>query len=180
MLFVGNSMRHVALFAVALTFSLSCFGATEYPLTGEALSAFFEHPFNFARGATRDEVLRSLGRPVKEARSARQNPHDRTVTDVLYTFQYDSLELRIGAFPGATPPAAGPMLVVLTSAKYKLKHQLQVGSSKKEVQRVLGWPETDFEMSTWSYRGDDAGYLWLQFTFHNDRVSRIKWSQTWD
>ena len=126
------------------------------------------------------EVLRSLGRPVKEARSTRQNPHDRTATDVFYTFQYEGLELRIGAFPGATPPTAGPMLVVLTSAKYKLKHQLQVGSSKKEVQRVLGWPETDFEMSTWSYRGDDAGYLWLQFTFHNDRVSRIIWSQTWD
>jgi hypothetical protein len=117
---------------------------------------------------------------MKETRSTRKNPHNPTITDVFHTFQYDGLEVQIGAFPGATPPAAALMQVVLTSGRYKLRHKLQVGSSKKDVQRVLGWPETDFKMMKWSYRGDEAGYLWLEFTFRNDQVSRIEWSQTWD
>ena len=173
-------MCQIALLTFVLTLSISNPAATNFPLTGEALSSFIEHPFDFALGMTRKDVLKSLGAPVKEARSTRQNPHDPTVTDVFYTFQYDGLEVRTGEFPGASPPAAGLILVVFTNGKYKLKHHLQVGSSKKDVQRVLGWPETEFGMAMWTYQGDEAGYVWLTFTFHNEQVSRIEWSQTWD
>jgi hypothetical protein len=108
-------MYQLALLALVLAFSSSAPAASKYPLTGKAFSEFIEHPFDFALGATRDEVLKSLGPPLREAKSTQQNPHDPKVTDTFNTFRYDGLELRIGTFPGATPPANAVLLVEVTS-----------------------------------------------------------------
>jgi hypothetical protein len=86
--------------------------------------------------------------------------------------------LRIGFFPATDPPTSGLILVEITSNKYKLKHELQVGSSKRDVQRVLDWPQADVKMNKWSY--SDEGYVVLEFTFDNDRVSQMEWASTWD
>jgi len=178
MFFADKAMRKVALLAVSLFVCLPPVSpATKYPLSGDAYVCFVTKPFDFPIGTRRVEVLKSLGPPTKERRSTRKNPHDSTVTDVFHDFWYNGLMLRTAWFPAATPPSSALLLVVVTSRKHRLKHQLQVGSPKRDVLRVLGSPESGIKTQRWSYSADTVS---LEFTFENNRVSRIRWSSDWD
>jgi hypothetical protein len=89
------------------------------------------------------------------------------------------LEVRIAAFPGTNPPTVDLTEVRITSARYQLKYGLRVGSSRKQVRRILGRFDENTETPTWEYEAHD-GYLSLRFTFDNDRVTKIEWFNEYD
>ena len=136
--FAAKASRQLILPAVLLGFVLPAVAATKYPLTDRAYDDFVLSPFDFTLGVNREEVVKSLGHPKKENQWTEKNAHVPTLRNVFREFWYDGLMLRTGLFTAVDPPASGLILVVVTSNIYKLKHQLEVGSSKGDVQRVLG------------------------------------------
>jgi len=108
-----------------------------------------------------------------------RNPDNRGIDGVIEHLYYEGVNMRLGTFPGASPPSVALLSVSISVQKWALKYGLRVGVSKRQVQRVLRWPEVGYEMSTWKYQ-DESGTCTLEFTFRQDRVARIDWSNEWD
>jgi len=172
-------MVRAAFVAAVLAFPAFWFDGVSFPLSQEQVGKFVESPFAFVVGATRGEVEKRFGRPKKYDRTLVRNPHNHRLNDVIEDLQYDDLDIRLGTFPGASPPSIGLISVSITAQRWPLKYGLRVGSPKRQVQRVLRWPEAGYEMSTWKYQ-DESGNWTLEFTFRQDRVARIDWSNEWD
>ena len=165
--------------AVVLTVPAFWFDGASFPLSRGQLGRFVESPFAFVVGTTRDEVEKRFGRPNQYDQSVVRNPHNHKLSDVIEHLKYEGLDMRLGTFPGATPPSVALLSVSITAQKWTLKYGLRVGVSKRQVQRVLRWPEVGFEMATWKYQ-NESGTCSLEFTFRQGRVTRIDWSNEWD
>ena len=147
----------------------------------------------FPLGKSRAEITASLGPPRAATVRKLRNQHDPTRIDELHELAYDGLRVLLYRITAEDREFVTDLS--LTSAKYRVKWGLGVGSTKEAVRRVLGGgfgalaaPDSRIEppargqrcaevdgVCTYRYDGfEQKSHVF--FSFRGGRVSRIDWT----
>ena len=147
----------------------------------------------FPLGKSRAEITASLGPPRAATVRRLRNQHDPAQIDELHELAYDGLRVLLYRVTGEHREFVTDLS--LTSAKYRVKWGLGVGSTKEAVRRVLGGgftalaaPDSRIEppargqrcaevdgVCTYRYDGvEQRSHVF--FSFRGGLVSRIDWT----
>ena len=175
---------------------------TEEPLPGtpqQRLIRYFES-VNMIFGKSRAEIIANLGTPKqisteKElSRAKKLSPEDRRLIEghdsetknKIIESVYAGLSIR--TLKVNSPPYREFVYdVTVTSNRYKMPWNLNVGSLHKDVRRILGNPARSadnreiYEVVYFDDKGHPIGYIdHITFSFHGNTVSRIRWQMHLD
>lgn len=92
-------------------------------------------------GATYSQINRRLGRPRTVVIKREKNRYRPGANDTIWQLAYPGLELEVHRLPASVKTAESPysiLLVNVRSARYRMRHGLNVGTPVREVLRVLG------------------------------------------
>ena len=123
--------------------------------------------------------LRRMGKVIKE--SVRQIPHkdDPSKSDEIHDIQFDGMSIAayLAHFDGIEQMAVTD--VVITTSKWPVKYNLNIGSSRKLIEQTLGSDmKLHNDINEWSY-GDGLGSV--SFTFDKEnKATSIKWHTDMD
>lgn len=133
----------------------------------------------FNLGANKDEIIRNLGEPEWSNSLNTENRHDPGVMDSISELSYSGLFIRV--YSATEVKRDMIMYIMITSDKYKLKSNLNVGTSKNLVKKVLGEPSEQVlgqpsgkNGDAWRY-DDSESISHIQFHFSNDLIDKIEW-----
>lgn len=101
-------------------------------------------------------TLRTLAPLLGEDRVSRQNPHDPKLTDWFETLKYEGLTV----YGSVQRGELRPIQVSITSAKWAIRRNLNVGAKESALKSVLGEP-SEIKGAVLSYRGETE-----QIDFH--------------
>lgn len=173
---------------------LSCLTCcSRRPLPGtpqQRLERFFDTR-NQVFGNSRAEIIENLGKPKLERTDddlSQENEltaedrrlllgHASEPINQITELVYDGLSLKI--LKVNSPPYSEFVYdLTVTSAKRKMSWDLNIGSPRQKVRRILGNPSRSDDLTD-SYdvvhSGDPTGYTNLVvFTYHDSRVDRIR------
>lgn len=100
------------------------------------------------------EQLRKMGDLVREKTALVANIHYPSQADEIRTFEFDGLVLE-AYFPNRESQRGFITEITVTKSRWKLKFDLRVGVSAKELQAVLGEPD-ERDDTHLEYCGDKA------------------------
>lgn len=136
------------------------------------INEFFEDGFVGGLGSKEEEVIKKLGPPKKIKREYpnynKPLEHNYESIDLFY----DGLHINIYKDPYSLREFVS-IPDGLTSDKYKMKWELNIGCSKKHVLDTLGrpsWPNRTKDSLTYYAEGNN-----LHFYFKEDKLIKIEW-----
>lgn len=157
------------------------------------IDEMIEAGLGFRLGRSRAEITASLGPPRAAAVRTIRNQHDPARIDELHDLTYDGL--RVLLYRVTAEDREFITDLSLTSAKYRVKWGLGVGSAKEAVRRVLGPGFTPLAAPDSRIAPPDIGHpcdeldgvcthrydgfeqrSHVYFSFRGGRVSRIDWT----
>lgn len=125
----------------------------------------------------REEVIRLLGKPKHIKKEKPSKAPGEAYMCAIYWVEYEGLELTF--LEGKKCSYHGLQSISITSNKYKVKHNIGVGSSKEQVIRVLGKPvDSQDNKVFYPYDKEDVDLVGNKAIFYfdsNNRVSKIEW-----
>lgn len=164
----------VILLFIALTAGTSF--ASDYVIAKD----FVDNGFFLKKGekTTKNELIRRLGKPKRIEKRVDTSQSGEASNCTLYYLIYEGLHLTV--LEGGKCGFKGLQYISITSSKYKLKHDLGVGTPKERVLHILGKPvfSRSNEMC-YPYDQEDEDLTGTHVDFYFDarnRVSRIDWT----
>lgn len=122
---------------------------------------------DFDIGENQKDIIKKLGKPNSVKVQEVKNSHDPTQTDEIHELFYNGLYIRTYKVTNSNEEFLSDISV--TSTEYRMQCGLGVGSSKLEVESILGEPT---QKSKDSYTYDALGTI--NIYFDGDRVSKIE------
>jgi hypothetical protein len=119
-----------------------------------------------------EDLEKELGKPLNTEVHKVQNIHDPDVTDELHRLTYDGLFLEI--YRAASTGTDLLQEIRISSAKRKIKWDLNVGASKAHVRKMLGAPSPETP-DTWTYTCREGYEDYVKFHFKGDIAAEIEW-----
>jgi hypothetical protein len=184
--------------ACCVALVLSCFAShcqhskprTEEPLPATAqlrIERYFDARTQLL-GNTRAEIVKNLGKPkLERTENDLKKANELTAEDArlvrghgveneIFEWAYEGLLLKILKV-NSPPYREFIFYITVTSDRYRMPWNLNVGSPRQEVKRILGDP-SKFEALKDSYRvvhsGNPSGYEdQVTLTYHDGRIIQI-------
>jgi len=135
----------------------------------ETINEFATRGWAFDLGTSLTD-LKAVGNVQREVVSTVKNRHDENQIDEVRELYYDGLYVR-AYFPAKDHKRLFLEEVEITSARFRVKHGLNVGASVTELQRVLGQPD-EIKGDVYSYFGEADT---VHFVVRGGVIIKVKW-----
>ncbi|KRT68718.1 MAG: hypothetical protein XU15_C0017G0017 [candidate division NC10 bacterium CSP1-5] len=135
----------------------------------ETINEFATRGWAFDLGTSLTD-LKAVGNVQREVVSTVKNRHDENQIDEVRELYYDGLYVR-AYFPAKDHKRLFLEEVEITSARFRVKHGLNVGASVTELQRVLGQPD-EVKGDVYSYFGEADT---VHFVVRGGVIIKVKW-----
>jgi len=154
---------------VALALPVMASTAQRDPRTFQTINEFATRGWAFDLGTSLTD-LKAVGKIEREVISTVRNPHVENQVDEVRELYYDGLYVR-AYFPAKDHKRLFLEEVEITSARFRVKHGLNVGASVTELQRVLGQPD-EVKGDVYSYFGEADT---VHFVVRGGVIIKVKW-----
>ncbi len=161
-------MRALAAF-IALALPVMASQAQRDPKSFETINEFVTQGWAFDLGTSLMD-LKTVGNVQREVVSTVKNRHVENQVDEIRELYYDGLYVR-AYFPAKDHKRLFLEEVEITSARFRIKHGLNVGASVTELQRVLGQPD-EIKGDVYSYFGEADT---VHFVVRGGVIIKVKW-----
>jgi hypothetical protein len=138
----------------------------------EEQKEFTKCPFEMLDLNSRDSLIEAFGNPIKEKSSQKNDLIGKDDFQNTREYQFDGLSIQLLSNDSFNENDTY-FHVLIESKKYKLKYGISIGSTKDEVFKKLGTPDTD--------NGKELTYInkqyWydVYFYYENNTVIKITW-----
>ena len=154
---------------VALVLPVMASQAQRDPKSFETINEFATRGWAFDLGTSLTD-LKAVGNVQREVVLTVKNRHDENQIDEIRELYYDGLYIK-AYFPGRDHKRFLLEEVEITSARFRVKHGLNVGASVTELQRVLGEPD-EIKGDVYSYFGEADT---VHFVVRGGVIIKVKW-----
>ncbi len=154
---------------VVLALPVTASPAQRDPKSFETINEFVTRGWAFELGASLTD-LKAVGKVQREVISTVRNAHVKNQIDEVRELYYDGLYIK-AYFPGGDHKRFLLQEVEITSARFRIRHGLNVGASVTELHRVLGQPD-EIKGDVHSYFGETDG---VHFVIENGVITKVKW-----
>lgn len=124
--------------------------------------SFIQKPWDFDLPSSREKILTAFGKPNSD------KVIDQKGDIIRYELAYDGLNITL--FKG-TDTIFG--LVSISSPKHKIKGKMGIGTSRQQIESLLG-PGTKTKPDSNRYCAGEAEYC-IEFEFSDGRTKQINW-----
>ncbi len=157
--------------AALITLALPVIGLTAQrdPKSDEVVNEFVSRGWAFELGTSLID-LRAVGKVQREVVSTVKNRHVENQIDEIRELYYDGLYIK-AYFPAKDHKRFLLEEVEITSARFRIKHGLNVGASVAELQRVLGEPD-EIEGDVYSYSGETDT---VRIVIKSGVITKVRW-----
>ena len=154
---------------VALVVPVIGLTAQRDPKSFETINEFVTRGWAFELGTSLTD-LKAVGKVQREVVSTVKNRHVENQIDEIRELYYDGLYIR-AYFPGGDHKRFLLQEVEITSARFRVKHGLNVGTSVAELKAVLGEPD-EIKGDVYSYSGETDT---VRFVIKSGVITKVKW-----
>jgi len=128
----------------------------------------------FYYGNTITEIKNKLGEPKNIKINDLKNVHIENQIDKIYELYYDGLYIKI--YKNSSDQIELIKQITISSEKYKVKWDLNVGTPRNNILKVLGKPNCESKNILY-YIGEEVGPIGFQFYTNNDKIEKINWNR---
>lgn len=126
----------------------------------------------FRLGETKNDIIASLGEPLKIIEKSITSRQRLDLNDKLYDLVYDGLEARI--YHATADEKELVLRILIENEKYKIKYGLNIGVTEDFVLGVLGPPSIK-KKDLYEFN-DSNGFAKLRFYFASNNLTKVEWN----
>lgn len=128
----------------------------------------------FLYGNETEEIKNNLGIPNETRIIDFNNLHNKNQKDKIYELIYDGLYVKI--YKDSLNNSEKIMQITITSKKYKVKWDLNIGEEKEKIIEKFGDPNEDKDNVLY-YIGEVAAPIGFQFYLKDNKIIKINWNK---